>query len=188
MPRWLTGFLIALLVCVVAGVVGGRMLVRRVQSELSEPVEIAIAESVESSVLQAIQTQGPEPAELRISQLDLDINTATGPAGESGFEVTTFGDQDLVVIYGATTTIDDSGISILLADMEFHAVPVVEEDHFELTGLSTEKGISGWIISPDAFEAGLESGINDALAASGLTPESITLDHGQMTITTEAHS
>ena len=84
MPRWLAVILVSLLVCIVGIVFGGRMLLGRVQDELSEPVERSIAESVEAAVLQAIRGQDASSGAVRISQFDLDINTVIGPAGGVG--------------------------------------------------------------------------------------------------------
>jgi hypothetical protein len=184
MPRWLTIILIALLFCVVAGVVGGRMLLRRVQSELSEPIEIAIADSVEQSVSQAIQTQLLANGELALSAADLDVNTHESFAGEAGFEVT----GNDAVIYGAITSIRDNALSVTLVDMEFSAVPAVENGRIELEESTFDKGVLGFVLSGDAFEQGLEAGINDALAGSGLTPVEVRLNAGGMTITTEQPS
>jgi hypothetical protein len=182
MPRWLAVILVSLLVCIVGIVFGGRMLLGRVQDELSEPVERSIAESVEAAVLQAIRGQDASSGAVRISQFDLDINTVIGPAGESGFEVTAGSGQDQVTIYGATTTIDDLGIAVDMADIAFQAMPVVEDGRVEFEQIDFEKGVSGWILPAGAFESGFETGINDALKQSRLTPVSLSLDDGEMTI------
>lgn len=184
MPRWLTGILIALLFCVVAGVVGGRMLVRRVQSELSEPIGIAIAESVEASVSQAIRSQVSSSGELVLSAADLDVNNFESFGGDAGFEVS----GNDAVIYGAMTSIRKDGLAVTLIDMEFIAVPTVENGRIELEETVFEKGLLGFMLSGDAFEHGLESGINDALAGSGLTPVGVQLNAGLMTIATEKPS
>ena len=81
--------------------------------------------------------------------------------------------QDQVTIYGATTTIDDLGIAVDMADIAFQAMPVVEDGRVEFE-IDFEKGVSGWILPAGAFESGFETGINDALY-SRLTPVSLSL-------------
>jgi hypothetical protein len=185
MPRWLAVLIGVMLFCVVTTVGGGYVLVRWAEGEMSEPVERSISDSVETAVLGSIRSQDPGTNTVRVSQFDLDINTEIGPPGESGFEVIAMTGEDLVTIYGASTIIDRSGIEVVLADVEYHALPVVENGRVELELIGFEKGLVGWIFPSETFDNGFEMGINSALAKAGLKPVEIELATGHMTITTE---
>ena len=188
MGRWVLIIISVLAGCVVVAVLGGKMLLGRVKDELSEPIIASIATSVEASVSQAIRTQTSMPEELRLTQLDLDINTVVAPAGESGFEVTTNGDESTVLLYGATTAIEESGITVTLVDLEYHAIPHVQNDRVEFESSGSDGGITGWMLDVEGFEEGFETGINNALAAHDLTPVGIELSYGQMAIAVSPES
>jgi len=182
MRRWLLVIGGILLFCVVAGAVGAKYAVNRVQNELSAPLVHLIALSVEDSTTRAIESQTESSEELRLSPDDFDINTVVGPAGESGFEMTTGGDESTVLVYGATSRIDESGVTVALADMEYHGIPSVRDGRVEFEDSTITRGITGWILDPEAIEQGFETGLNDALAASDLVPIAIVLGNDQMTI------
>lgn len=185
MPRWLVVLLSVLLFCAVAIAAGGWFAFRWTKGEFSSAIENTIAETTEASVLATIQAQDRSPVDLQISQRELDINTVEGPEGTSGFDISVSGESDRAVIYGATTTIDGSGITVRLADTTYVAVPVASAGRIELTDRRFDKGVSGWIISAEAIETGLERGINDAFAGARLKPVSVSLGLGLMKITTE---
>lgn len=188
MPRWLAIIVGLLVVCVIVGVIGGRYVVDRVQNEVSEPVIASIAQSVEASVTQSIKAENPISGEIHLSQSRFDINTIIGPAGESGFEVTTSGTESEVIIYGARTQINQGGIAVALADIEYHALPVVRDGRIEFEDSSTDRGVTGWLLDPETIEEGFETGLNDALWANDLVPVTVELSYGQLTIRVETVS
>ncbi len=186
MSRWVWILLGTLLICVVLGVGGGLAGLRYLRNEMSEPIESSIAESVEAAVVESIsRQQSISPADsIVISDSDLNINTEVGYFGESGFEVYVGQGEDNVMIYGALTEIDSTGVHVLLADAEYWASPVVRDGKIEFDDRKYVKGATGWMIPAATFESGFESGINDAFHQHQLVPVTVTLESGQMVIET----
>ena len=61
-------------------------------------------------------------------------------------------------------------------------MPVIENGRVALTQITAGDDLLGFFFSEETFEKSLEDGINRPLAARGLTPVSLTLRQGSMTI------
>ena len=179
MPRWLIVLISALLlVCVGLPTFGYFVVLPKLQNAVSYPIEDAIAEVIAYQVDQAATGQPLPERSVTLDEINLDINTLIDTGDAVGFEVTN-GDA---LIYGAVTTITTQSIEVSLIDMVFTAKPEIEDGMFNLVDVAFEKGLTGHLISADAFELGLERGINEALAEHGISPVSATLGNGVVTI------
>src|SRR5262245_14416060 len=178
MPRWLTGIIIGFLVICVACVA----IVYLLKNRFDDNVSNEIAEIVATQVVASTNMNSTTLGQLVLTEDDLDINNVMSIDGSCGFQVT---NQD-TQIYGVTTEITPSGIRFECATVAYYsAVPVVENGRVELTNAEGSGGMMKIIFSKKRIENGVEDGINNALAAEGLKPISLTLENGEMTIITE---
>ncbi|MDP9368103.1 MAG: hypothetical protein M3Q03_07485 [Chloroflexota bacterium] len=190
------GLLVVLLILCVGGAALGYFVgipwARTAISKGRMSVSNTMADAVTASVSRRIEERALRKGELVIRAADIDVNNTELP-GEAGIETGTDGTW----IYGLETEISPTGIALVVpgepdATNAGHrmalAVPVVEDRRVELTEVEVAFGVMRFFLSEDAFEQGMEAGINRALQAHGLTPTSITLRNGQMTIQTELES
>ncbi len=187
------GLLVVLLILCVGGAALGyfvgipwaRTAISKGQMSLSN----TMADAVTASVSSRIEERALRKGELVIRSADINVNNAEVP-GEFGIETGTDGTW----IYGLETEISPRGLALVVpgepdvtnaGHQMALAVPVVEDGRVELTEVEVASGVMRFFLSKDGFEQGMEAGINRALQAHGLTPTSITMGNGQLTILTE---
>lgn len=171
MPRILlitAGVLLGL--CILCVGLGYFVAIPRVKDGVEESVDEAVATYVVPQIAGIGVT--PEAGTYTLDDQDIndqiqssnpdlqDLNFAITPAG---LEVR-FGEQGQELAYSAQVSAVDGKIEIQGADLD---------------------GIPTWIIPTGAISNGLESGINDYLAANNLTVSSITMQEGSMTMVLE---
>ncbi len=167
------------------GVPWARTAISQGQMSLSN----TMADAVTASVSRRIEEHRLRNGGFVIRSVDINVNNAEVP-GEFGIETGTDGTW----IYGFETEIDRTGIALLMPGtpdayedtMLAKAIPIVEDGRVELTEVEMASGVMRIFLSKNAFEQGMEAGINRALAEHELRPTSITMGNGQMTILTEA--
>jgi hypothetical protein len=178
MPRWVTGIIIGAGVLLIACASFAYVLRHRADSAVAREIASVVAPQVVASI---------SPSDIALGQLvltedDLDINNALSLDGSCGFTLSNDGTQ----IYGVTTEITPAGITFDCASINtYSAVPVVEDGRVELTEIESANSLMKFIFSKDSLGKGFEQGVNSALETKGLTPISITLANGTMTILTE---
>lgn len=181
MPKWLIVILGILLTCVVIGGVAAWWIANNVDNFLSKPIEQEIARSVEDSVSQAISAQSGNSGEVRLTSADIDINSPGCPPDEVSFEVM----NDDARICGGTTDLNNGRIEITLLDTVYSAVPDVKGSEIVMVDSTFDKSILGFAINREAFEEGIEAGMNNAFASAGLISTSAEIDSIILVITTE---
>lgn len=183
MRRWLFGCLVVPLVlclgCVGIAYVAG---LPRVHDAVADEV----ADTLEGKILRG--TTEAEVARGRIEitadELDIDNNPSST---DVGINVTNNGTE----ISGFSTEITADEIRVIGGDpddLTYTAVPAVVDGRIELSGVDAGPGrwnIITLFLPEDAFEEGVENGINGALGAQGLRAVDVTLSNGAMTIGTE---
>jgi uncharacterized RDD family membrane protein YckC len=185
MPSWVKGALLGVatlfLGCIAVSAFVAVPRIRSFIEDGEDKVAEEISSLVSATVSMLILTEGEVTGQLELSGSDLDINNAIA-FDSSGVEWGTDG----TYIYGFETAIDASGITVG-ADGQtiFWGVPIVRDGELELTSVEGSFHLFGFVMTAVAIEHGLENGINDALAASGLRPTGVTLNNGSMVIHVE---
>jgi hypothetical protein len=178
MARWIVGCTVSLLLlCISAGAISYFVAVPRVQHHLGDSLTTAMSRELTTSVFEGIETNGITNGRVVIHPSDLDVNTEDRP-GEAGFEVT----DDGSIVYGGEMAIDESGITLSFMNATYSGSPVIEDGGLVLTAVQSTSGAFDLFYDDDAFEATVEQGINDALAARNLIPVAVTLAPGAMWI------
>jgi hypothetical protein len=184
MPRWLLIVLVAPLgLCVVCGSLGYFVALPKIRSSIAESqaaVADVMADAVATSVSRAIAAQSSSDGQLVLTPTDIDVNNTAAPASrQCGFNVGNVATR----IYGVETAINPSGISIFCI-VTYAAVPVVTAGRVDLTQVTVSESAARFVFPMERFAEGVENGINRALLAAGLTPTSLTLGDGSLTIAT----
>jgi uncharacterized RDD family membrane protein YckC len=140
-----------------------------------------IAATIDAQVSLRIGPASPS-GDLVLSEIDLDVNN--GYAADDSFGVQ-WGSEGTIV-YGFVTTIDRTGIVLGSAEDElFRFVPSVVDGQVAFASVGDQDGLTGFILSQESFEQGLEDGINQALSARGLRPKHVVLNQNSLTIEME---
>jgi hypothetical protein len=116
-----------------------------------------------------------------LSEEDLDINTYITLDGSCGFNVTN-GNAE---IYGMKTEISKTKITFGCAEVEYSAVPVVQDGRIVVANIDASNGVMNMVFPKGKLKGALERGLNDAMAARSVKPVGITLRDGSMTILVE---
>jgi hypothetical protein len=177
MSRCLTIVIIgSLAVCVSCGALGYFWL-RHSTTAVSNEMASVVATQVTGSL-------GPQDlasGAIVLTEDDLGVNTYITLDGSCGFNVTN-GDAE---IYGVKTEITPTGILIGCGGARYSAVPVVADGRVQLTQIEASNDLMRLVFSKDNLKKGVEEGINNALAAKGLTPTELTLQNDSLTIMTK---
>jgi uncharacterized RDD family membrane protein YckC len=182
-PKWaivLSAAILLLLVgCGVLAAIKARGVVSDVFDDGNQAVRNEVSQSVERSVDQRIVSGGLANGELALNARDLDVNNTFGN-GEVIFEWGTAG----TTISGVDTMIDPTGIQLVIDDAPpVWLRPIVRDGHLELSVMEETTGIASLVFPEDALAAGLEDGINAALAQRSPRPITVALRNSVMTIT-----
>jgi hypothetical protein len=173
MPRWLGILLVGSLAVFVTCVMLAIVMWSRAGSAVSHEVASVIA-------TQVADNSDRETGEIVLTEADLDINNIVSFNGSCGVNLMV-GNAE---IYGVITEITPSDISFVCADKKYSAVPVVVDGLVQLTAFEGPGGMIRLVLPRGKLKAGVEKGINDALAARGVTPTGIILHNGSITILT----
>ena len=179
MRKWVLGCLVVpLLLCVGCVAIAYFAALPRVHDAVSDEV----ADTLEGKLVRGITAGETSRGRIEIDESELDINNAIGSS--VSINVTNNGTE----IKGFSTEITPDEILVGADDLIYTAIPTVQDGRIELTGV--DSGSGGWsvislFLPEDAFEQGVEDGINRALEAKGVRPVSVILSSGVMTIETE---
>jgi hypothetical protein len=187
MPRWAIVITVVPLVlclgCVAVGYIAVHRLVDEVvpdlQDDVSDEMAVVLSEYVSRRIDASARAEGGLDAvdEVVFRPVDLNVNNLLAP-GQAGIETGPEG----TVIYGVETRISPTGVTLVLPGATFTAMPVVANGRIELTGIEAGENPMGFIFSAEAFEQAIEGGFDDAFRRHGLTPVSLALATGVMTV------
>ncbi|MGI8476556.1 MAG: hypothetical protein ACR2OO_09335 [Thermomicrobiales bacterium] len=187
MPGWLVAVLVSFfLLCVGGGSLGHFVVLPKIRTTLAEQQAVVsdqLAESVKGSISDALDRSANARPDgiVGLEADDLDANNAVD-AGRSGITTGTGGAS----IFGSLTEIDARGITLSFGDAAgYSAVPAVVGGRIDFTQATMSGKVLGVLLTKDGFERGMENGINGALDLHRLTPVSITLHAGRLTIVTK---
>ncbi len=171
MPRILmitAGVLLGL--CILCVGLGYFVAIPRVQDEVEDGVDQAVATYVVPEISGIGGTPVAGPYTLTEDDINNRIQTGNADLQDLRFIITPaglelrFGEQGQDVAYTAQVSAVDGKIDIQAAELD---------------------GVPTWIIPTGAISNGLESGINDYLAANNLIVSSVTMQEGSMTMVLE---
>lgn len=188
LPRWVLALIVGLFaLCITCAAFGYFVVLPRGKEVIAgnqDAVSNQLAENVAASIAVMIRETVRPDGTLALGEGELDVNNAVA-IGESGFETGSDGTR----IFGIVTEIDLDGIHLVMGDgLAYSGMPMVVEGRVELLNISVSSRLMGLFLTEDGFAQGMADGINDALAAAGLSPVSLTLSDGSMVITTTPKS
>lgn len=187
MPRWAIVITVVplgiCLGCVALGLIAVHLVVDEVVPDLQDDVSDEMAVVLSDHVSRRIEASARAGEGMRaidevaFRPVDLNVNNLLAP-GQAGIETGSEG----TVIYGVETRIDPTGVTLVLPGATYTAMPIVANGRIELTGIRAGENPLGFIFSPESFEQAIEGGFHDAFRGHGLTPVSIELASGVMTV------
>ena len=187
MPRWaIVLTVVPLLLCLGCGIFGfflvregAEEIVPEVRGNVSAAMAGALSDRISTRIDALARAAGGigEVEEIVLRPVDLDVNTDHVP-GEAGIETGTDGTH----IYGVETQIGPGGITLAFPGVTYSALPILVDGRIELTRIEDSGNMIGFLFPEESFEEVMEGGINGALRRHGLTPVSLMLRSGAMTI------
>ncbi len=187
MPRWAIVLTVApLVLCLGCGIFGFFVVregAREIVPEVRDNVSAAMAGALSGYVSRRIESRARAAGgignveELVLRSSDLNVNTTQIP-GEVGIQTGTDGTH----VYGVETRIGPGGITLFLPGATYSGLPVLVDGRIVLIQVEDSGDMIELFFPDEAFAEAFEEGINDALRDHGLTPVSLMLGSGVMTI------
>lgn len=157
-------FILLLVCCGVLYFVGLPEFQNRVRDELADELSTRVAIQLQSQLPDGV---GMEAGEYRIGLVSLEhqITSGLGQGAIENFDITSEGDR-LVISMG-------SGGQML----EYRGTPTVNANgQLEITDMSSNGGVTDYLLPPDKLAGAVERGVNNYLAAEGLRLQDVRLE------------